>query len=160
MTTRATRQGVAAFTLTALVLLVPAGCTAYRAQKSLDPAPDGSEFRNLRVFRSNITRESLIAIMKGYTASLGVTCEHCHLGVSAGNEIVFDFASDAKEEKQIARRMILMTRQLNDEWFEPMGFAASRMSCMTCHRGKTIPVDAPAAGMDPLRASQVLFSGL
>ena len=40
-----------------------------------------------------------------FRASLGVTCAAFH---EQG-----DFASDAKPEKEIARKMILMTRQIN-----------------------------------------------
>ena len=54
------------------------GCTAVRQQKALRAVPDNAEFHNLQVLPANITRDQLTATMRGFTAGLGVTCDHCH----------------------------------------------------------------------------------
>ncbi len=48
---------------------------------------------------------------------LGVRCEHCHVG--EGNDLSkFDFASDARPAKAVARKMILMLRAINGPLLE------------------------------------------
>ena len=54
----------------------------------------------------------------------------------------FDFASDAKPTKNVARKMILMAREVTAKLPEVTGKPASevtRMRCATCHRGVAIP---------------------
>lgn len=131
-----------AASLLILVLLL-SGCAAVRAQKQLEPAVDGGEFRNLQVLRANITRDSLVAVMEEFRTALGVGCDHCHAVAPGGGEPTLDFASDSKPEKGIARSMLVMVREINGDYLEPLGFSANRVSCMTCHRGNTIPSDAP-----------------
>lgn len=66
-------------------------------------------------------------------ASLGVTCEYCHVQTA---EKGWDFASDEKGDKQRAREMMKMTMDINAKHFggNPV------VSCMTCHGGKARPV--------------------
>jgi hypothetical protein len=63
--------------------------------------------------------------MEGFNVALGVDCTFCH-----GR----DFASDANPHKEIARRMLQMTRQINTNF---------KVSCFTCHRGQTTPKLSP-----------------
>ena len=137
----------AAFLL--ILILFLSGCAALRAQKQLEPAVDGGEFRNLQVLRANITRDSLIAVMQEFRGALGVGCDHCHAVAPGDGEPELDFASDAKPEKAIARSMLMMVREINGDYLEPLGFSANRVSCMTCHRGATIPSDAPLVRRTP-----------
>ncbi|RYZ45777.1 MAG: c-type cytochrome, partial [Sphingobacteriales bacterium] len=74
--------------------------------------------RNLRVIPRNTSDEELIAIMRNINKSLGVKCNYCHAekAGAAGKDgrPEMDFASDAKPQKKIARKMMRMTEDVND----------------------------------------------
>src|SRR5688500_6532353 len=68
--------------------------------------------KNLQVLPKTMSRQEVTQIMRGFTRGLGVRCQHCHVG--EGNDLSkFDFASDAKPTKEIARRMMLMSTDIN-----------------------------------------------
>ena len=74
--------------------------------------------------------------MNFITQALGVTCNTCHV---RGN-----FASDEKTEKMNARRMLEMTRGLNQQFFpdhKPKDGESvlGRVTCYTCHQGERTP---------------------
>jgi tetratricopeptide (TPR) repeat protein len=57
-----------------------------------------------------------------------------------------DYASDARRQKQIARDMVLMTRDINKALNTGIQKPASEIvhvQCMTCHRGIPIPQQLP-----------------
>jgi hypothetical protein len=100
---------------------------------------------NLQVLPKDITKPQLVQTMRSFALGLGVRCEHCHVG--EGSDLSkFDFASDAKPQKGIARRMFQMTRDINDRHLEgfPRGRTASTpaVTCYSCHRGQTKPLIA------------------
>ncbi|MGH9594816.1 MAG: photosynthetic reaction center cytochrome c subunit family protein, partial [Bryobacteraceae bacterium] len=66
--------------------------------------------------------------MHGISAQLGVDCVHCHIWE--------EFDKDAKPAKMVARRMITMVRDLNQQYFN----GAQVVTCYTCHRGSPLPV--------------------
>ena len=104
-------------------------------------------FTNLQVLPKNIARGDLVAAMKGFTAALKVRCEHCHVG--EGDDLSkFDFASDAKPTKKVARTMIHMVDHINTEHLKGIGDAARqpKVTCFTCHRGERTPATRPAGG--------------
>jgi photosynthetic reaction center cytochrome c subunit len=72
--------------------------------------------------------------MQGYVQALGLlekgTCSYCH---------VEDRSSDEKRPKQVARRMITMTRAINGTF----GDGKPHVTCYTCHRGSTTPLMEP-----------------
>lgn len=100
-----------------------------------------SEYKNLRVLPRNISHDELEKVMKHYNAALGVKCSFCHVTNPETKKL--DFASDAKDEKIIARSMMKMTNKLNFKYFgEKKGQhnqAVMEVSCKTCHRGKAHP---------------------
>ena len=79
-----------------------AACAAMQQQQAQPVRSDQGEFKNLKVLPQNITHDELIATMRGFARSLGVKCDHCHVPIP-GQQNKFEFASDAKQEKQIAR---------------------------------------------------------
>jgi hypothetical protein len=100
-------------------------------------------FENLKVLPRDIPRDSLIQIMRGFSMSLGVRCQYCHVQrQGADGREVTDFKSDDKEPKEKARFMMRMTRDLNTQVLPqvphrhdpPVG-----VGCVTCHRGLPIP---------------------
>jgi len=107
-------------------------------------APLGAQipdsFTNLKVFPENIERRALIDVMRGYCGSLGVRCDHCHVGENADTLEGFDFASDDKETKRVARAMMLMTREINDTLLPKTGREKLlTVGCATCHHGVEKP---------------------
>ena len=99
-------------------------------------APTG---RNLQVLPADIPQRNLMNTMQAFTAALGVNCSHCHV---PGN-----FRSDDNPKKNIARGMMRMTWQLNNQILPAIpGLSEPRVSCTTCHRGEAVPATAlPAA---------------
>jgi hypothetical protein len=112
--------------------------------------PPPPPLTNLQVYPKDIARPELVATMQGFVQQLGVQqqggCAFCHVGTAP----LFDFASDANPKKTVARKMILMSREISAKLPEVTGKAAadiSRLRCATCHRGVAVPkvtVDALA----------------
>lgn len=97
------------------------------------PGPGGARAggpRNLQVLGSAPLPET----MQSFVQALGLldkgTCAYCHAD---------DRSSDEKRPKQVARRMITMTRAINGTF--PDG--QQHVTCYTCHRGNTKPLMVP-----------------
>ena len=106
-------------------------------QEPAAPAPPPSEHKgaphvpkNLKILKP----EEVRAAMGSFVSGLGVKCGFCH--------VQGDFASDAKPEKETARKMIVMTRDINAHF---QGATTEMVACYTCHRGATEPLTAPPA---------------
>ena len=123
------------------ILLVT--CAAVNQQKAQPPRADDLHFHNLQVLPQNISREDLITTMRRFKQALGVECSHCHAAMP-GNPAKLDFRSDAKPQKAAARIMIRMTNRINKDYVSHVFEAYTRVSCWTCHRGKTQPDIAPS----------------
>jgi hypothetical protein len=116
-----------------------AACAAISQQKAQMPRADNLEFHNLRVLPPNITHDELIATMRGIARSLGTKCNHCHVTNPEGSKEEFNYASDAKAEKNVARTMLRMTRKINSDYVSKVNEHGQRVTCFTCHRGHTVP---------------------
>ena len=57
----------------------------------------------------------------------------------------FDFASDTKPQKNVARMMIRMSGEISAQITKAIPDASTRgqVTCFTCHRGQPKPVHAP-----------------
>ena len=98
--------------------------------------------KNLQYFPKETTRQELIQTMRGFSFSLGVRCEHCHVQkVTNSHDLKeMDFAADDKQEKKTARAMLKMVDAINQEYVAKMGRTAPiHVECVTCHRGLPIP---------------------
>jgi hypothetical protein len=97
--------------------------------------------KNLKVLPKDISHDDLIKIMRGFTASLGVKCGECHVGTpTADGKMDFDFASDAKDEKLNARKMMKMVDAINGKYLGKMDNDFEKITCVTCHRGHIKPM--------------------
>lgn len=109
-----------------------------------------SQWENLKVLPQDISEEELKGLMRGYNAALGVKCNHCHAPNTEGK---MDFASDAKKEKDYARHMITMTKDLNQKHFNYDEADKNKVTCFTCHQGNVKPKKitdlAPTAPVTP-----------
>ena len=95
-------------------------------------------FTNLEVLPDNITRNELVGIMRGFTFALDVRCSTCHVGEEGQPLGEYDFASDDKEPKRIARTMMRMVRAVNAEYLADIG-TDLQVQCFTCHHGARRP---------------------
>lgn len=100
------------------------------------------QYKNLKVLPKNISKEELDLVMDGFKTALGVKCNYCH-APQANNPKRLDFVSDAKSEKEIARKMMRMTAKINKKYFHmdelQNGKALLAVSCNTCHNGNERP---------------------
>jgi hypothetical protein len=85
--------------------------------------------KNLKILKP----EEVRATMGMFVQGTGMTCDSCHVSG--------DRASDDKEDKVTARKMLAMVRNINATTFN----GKDEVTCYTCHRGEHHPVNAPAA---------------
>jgi len=97
---------------------------------------------NLQVLPHDLPAENLRAVMQGFTRSLGVRCAYCHVGEEGQPLGTFDFVSDEKRTKNVARQMLTMLGEINESLseIEPSGGERVNMWCHTCHSGKPRPM--------------------
>ena len=109
---------------------------------------------NLQVLPEDISPSELDSQMRRFKLALGVECSHCHVGTDDRGLTDFDFPSDAKETKRIAREMVRMVAAINamvSSLDRGPGHQAVEVTCVTCHRGNFRPVmmkDVLAASYD------------
>lgn len=105
-----------------------------------EPQP---KWKNLKVLPNDISKDSLFGLMENYSVALGVKCSHCHVPMK-NDPKKLDFAKDEKIEKEIARGMIVMTNDINENYFKPH-FPDPKPAhvlvadCVMCHRGNPNP---------------------
>jgi hypothetical protein len=84
--------------------------------------------KNLQVLPADV---DIHKTMTSFREGLGVTCAFCHV---QGN-----FASDENPNKNIARSMILIVKDVDSKL--PQG--VDGITCYTCHRGEAVPKREP-----------------
>lgn len=104
-------------------------------------------FKNLKVLPKNITKDQLHDVMEEWEHALGTKCSFCHVRDTATRKM--DWVSDAKPEKEMARKMYKMTEMLNKKYFHAkkneLGMMAEEgVNCNSCHRGEEHPEVTPA----------------
>lgn len=117
-------------------------CTGFRTEEHKH---DDEKATNLKVLPANTSGEDLHKIMRAYSMALGVRCGHCHVSheVPGKERPEFDFASDAKPEKEIARDMMRMTAAINVSYLAKIkdeGRPLEQITCVTCHMGRKTPI--------------------
>jgi hypothetical protein len=129
---------VAVFGILALLAAGGAAQTTTTPAAAQQPPP----MTNLQIYPKDTPRPEIVATMQGFVQALGVQsaggCGYCHVGTAPA----FDFASDTKPAKTVARKMILMSREVTAKLPEVTGKPAAevtRLRCATCHRGVAIP---------------------
>ena len=127
--------------MTVIMFILAIDVTAINAQEFRWP----EEPENLQVLPDDIKGAKLGSVMREFATSLGVRCDHCHVGEGAGLT-KFDFESDEKVTKRKARLMLKMVAALNQQFLPELaeiGDVSSpsvEVSCMTCHRKQTRPL--------------------
>ena len=104
--------------------------------------PAEQVFKNIQVLKGVPAGRLLNIMERGYTRSLGVRCDFCH--------VPGEWEKDDKEMKQAARDMVRMNTLINAELKKIKAIEADNpaVNCSTCHRGQ------PKPGADRPRPSQ------
>jgi len=98
------------------------------------------KFTNLQILPKNISRDRLVETMRGFSFSLAERCEYCHAGKDSPSLAGMDFASDRRDAKRTAREMMRMVAAINRDYFGGSNpSAATKVECVTCHRGAAKP---------------------
>jgi hypothetical protein len=100
--------------------------------------------KNLQVLPKDIDSQTLRGYMVGAAQGLGVRCWACHVGEEGQDLSTFDFVSDEKPMKLVAREMFKMTLQINQTQMPAVAKLLNqaepeRVRCVTCHRGASKP---------------------
>ena len=120
--------------------LLLSGVAPLFAQNTFPPA----SFKNLQVLPKDSPARVVVGTMKGFATNLGVRCQFCHVGKEGLPLEEFDFVSDEIAQKKTARIMMRLTDDINktlDTAVPREAGAEARVSCMTCHRGKSKPTN-------------------
>jgi photosynthetic reaction center cytochrome c subunit len=96
-------------------------------------AQEGRE-KNIKLL-GDMPVSQFIPVMNYFAASLGRRCNFCHVNTNGQ----WDYASDAKPEKNSAREMIRMVLDTNKNFFK----GNPDVSCFVCHRGRNNPMSVP-----------------
>ena len=122
--------------IAAVLAIVPA---LSAAQSTAKFPPDS--LVNTRVISHATPVINVIGTMRNFTSYLGVRCQYCHVGVEGQPLDKFDFVSDEKRAKVVARQMMLMVQEINRRLDSlPAGAGAKlQVTCNTCHRGTSRP---------------------
>ena len=91
--------------------------------------------KNIQVLK-DVPPDQLMLTMQYIAASLGVQCTYCH--VQGQNDL------DDKETKKTAREMMQMVDKLNATFFD----GKPRVSCASCHNGRSKPVRTPPLSIE------------
>jgi len=122
---------------------------------------------NTQVIPRTTPVTQVVGQMRNFAGGLGVRCQFCHVGEEGLALEKFDFASDEKRTKLVARQMMRMVQEINLRLDTIPGRTNPPLAvtCATCHRGVSRPVPlsqmlidaATAAGTDSaLRAYRAL----
>jgi hypothetical protein len=112
----------------ALGMLQPEQTPAAVQEKTI--AQEGRE-KNVKLL-GDVPVSQFIPIMNYFAVSLGRRCNFCHVN----NNGQWDYASDAKAEKNTAREMIKLVLNTNNTL---QGLKLDPIACFTCHRGRNTP---------------------
>jgi hypothetical protein len=123
-----------------LTLLIAAGLPVPAMAQNRFP-PDS--LQNIKALPSNLTPREVVARMQGFTRALGVRCPYCHVGEEGQPLASFDFVSDERRNKQVAREMIRMVQRINEQTLARITDRPDttvQVTCQTCHRGVARPI--------------------
>lgn len=104
-----------------------------QASQPAEPTME-QKYKNIQALKG-LPASQMRSMMNYISSSLGMTCGDCH--VRTGDQ--WEFEKDDNNHKKIARRMILMTMELNKQNFG----GRTQVTCFTCHQGHDHPPSVP-----------------
>lgn len=147
------------------LLLVSLCPVALAAQVSGKFPPDS--LVNVKVIPKKTPVVQVVGMMRNFAGGLGVRCTFCHEGEEGKPLETYDFPSDKKRPKLVARQMMRMVEEINArlDTIPSRPTAKVEVTCRTCHHGVSRPMPlsqvvieaSMAAGADSgVRAYQAL----
>jgi photosynthetic reaction center cytochrome c subunit len=121
-------------------------------KEDLAGQPASAVYQNVQVL-GDVDANEFLRIMNAITAWVAPEqgCTYCHAEDG--------FVSDTVYTKVVARRMLQMTKHLNQDWKDHT--KAAGVTCYTCHRGQPVPKNVwfseppqRAIGMTNMRTTQ------
>lgn len=110
---------------------------------------------NVQVFPRTTPVMEVVGAMRNVAFGLGVRCQFCHVGEEGMPLERFDFASDEKRTKLVARQMMRMVQEINRrlDTIPSRASTGLQVSCVTCHRGVSRPVPLATLLIDAAQAA-------
>ncbi len=87
-------------------------CVALLCWQGSASAQLPDKFTNLKVLPKTIAKDELVSVMRQFSVGLGVRCNFCHAEADSTKGKGLDFASDARNEKKVARTMMTMAETI------------------------------------------------
>jgi len=124
-----------------LVLVLLLGVASIASAQPQGKFPPDSLI-NTQVFPRTTPVADVVSAMRNFTGALGVRCQFCHVGSEGQPLAQFDFASDQKRNKLVARQMMRMVAEINKrlDTIPARSQPPVTATCMTCHRGVSRPI--------------------
>jgi Photosynthetic reaction centre cytochrome C subunit len=96
----------------------------------------------------------VIGTMRNFAQALGVRCPYCHVGEEGKPLAEFDFPSDKKRTKLVARQMMRMVKEINArlDTLPERPQPTVEVTCRTCHRGISRPIQLPNVIVEAAKA--------
>ncbi|MFN0083960.1 MAG: c-type cytochrome [Blastocatellia bacterium] len=115
---------------------LPIQAASGETQEPAVPAEPTTEqtYKNIQALKG-LPASQIRPMMNYISATLGMGCADCH--VKTGD--AFEFEKDDNNHKKIARKMILMTMEINKQHFN----GRTQVTCQTCHQGHDHPLSIP-----------------
>lgn len=110
---------------------------------------------NTRVIPKSTPVINVVGTMRNFAGNLGVRCQFCHVGEEGMPLERFDFASDQKRTKLIAREMMKMVQEINRrlDSLPNRTTPPVAVTCATCHHGISRPVPLSQVILDAATAA-------
>jgi hypothetical protein len=143
---------ISIFSTAALTLML--GLALFDSTRATPPETEptaGQARKNIKVL-TDLPNSQLVPVMQFMSASLGVDCGFCH---AMGAEGHIAWESDENPHKDIARKMIRMTMEINRASFN----GRTAISCNTCHRGAERPVGLPSLEVETMKPEEAEATG-
>jgi hypothetical protein len=136
-----------------VALLLSACSTAAAAQAPGKFPPDS--LVNTKVIPHATPVIQVVGLMRSISGDLGVRCQFCHVGKEGQPLAQFDFASDDKRTKLVARQMMLMLQEINRrlDTIPARPTPGLQATCATCHRGLSRPMPLSTAMVETATAA-------
>jgi len=114
-----------------------------------DPPPEQRPGVSLKLLPPDTHVHGADSLMGEFRDALNVDCNYCH-GGGRTQEV------DINPRKDIARKMIMLVRQINSNFPRTGVFPVGNqeVTCYTCHRGDTHPVSVSNRRYDPPKPKQ------
>lgn len=123
------------------MLVLGSLCPAILAAQASGKWPPDS-LVNVKVFPKKTPVVQVVGTMRNFAGGLGVRCTFCHEGEEGQPLEKYDFPSDKKRTKLVARQMMRMVEEINArlDTIPSRPTPKVEVTCRTCHHGVSRPM--------------------